>query len=1084
MAKKAKKQEVRFDDKLVLFKFCLQELGITDWKNMRKTLNNPEEEGVNPTTENSRFLDFLINMPNSHISAARLRQYDDNILKHTKRIGQKRGGITWKYFQYLSLLFTEMYLDRFFSDKEALCKDLNSYIQQLYADSMGLISFNEPFDATKMNKLAFMCATGSGKTLLLHVNLLQYLYYMQRAQRIDSRIGINKMILLTPSEGMSRQHKEDLDLSSIKSEIFQKDSQQEDEKICIIDIHKFKEEGKEKTVSVDSFERNNLLLVDEGHNGLSGDGKVWFDFRNRLAEEGFTFEYSATFKQVLNVNSTSEKEWALADDYGKAIIMDYSYKYFYEDGYGKDYRIFNLTTDDQELRSIYLTGCLLSFYQQKKCFQEYKTQIAPFNIEDPLMVFVGNRVTAKISKDELTDVEDVVMFIDHFVRFKQESIRRIDLVLRQKTGLLNENGDDLFTHDFTALYDIMGGSPEAQKVFEDMLFVVFRTSTMADEPRLHMDHLRQQGEIALKVGDDGDYFGVISIGDTAKLVKLCEGKGVVTKNDSIFNRSLFDDIKKQGSKVNVLIGSRKFTEGWNSWRVSTIGLINFAKGEGSQAIQMFGRGVRLKGYQGLLKRSHALSSSLRAPQVKHIGKLETLTLFGVKANYMSEFKKYLEMEEVPSNDNITYVTLPVVKRYEEARKKKLRVIRVRQDKNFKRDAHRILLDVPDERFKAYLVKNKVSIDCRSKVQTIDMTFNPTLGAELPVNTMPQENLSVLDYQYLYDELQEYKNEKSYFNLSINDPSKELSLKIEKSTLQRIMEDRDWYEFIIPREFLVIDSMKKLQNMNEFCLMALKAYIEKFYKFEKERWEDQYLEYAELEASDNNFVNEYQMSLTEEAGGDYGKELQKFIDDATVILNSRSALDSYDSRKALADNLILFDFRYHLYAPLVCVKKSNLKIQVSPVSMNGDEKQFVDYLERFITTHNDWLEDKSLFLLRNKSKVGMGFFEAGNFYPDYILWIDTQEVQYINFIDPKGLLHFTVKDDKIKFYLKIKDLETRLAHSATDKKIVLNSFIMSATKAASLKQWWHMSAEEYEAMNVYTLDDSKCVDKMLEKILAL
>lgn len=34
--------------------------------------------------------------------------------------------------------------------------------------------------------------------------------------------------------------------------------------------------------------------------------------------------------------------------------------------------------------------------------------------------------------------------------------------------------------------------------------------------------------------------------------------------------------------------------------------INFAKGEGSQAIQLFGRGVRLKGYGGCLKRSGKL----------------------------------------------------------------------------------------------------------------------------------------------------------------------------------------------------------------------------------------------------------------------------------------------------------------------------------------------------------------------------------------------------------------------------------------------------------------------------------------------
>lgn len=1071
MAKK-KIREVRFDDKLVLFKFCLSELGITDWKHLRETLNRTEEEGINPATGNTRFLDHLIHQPGSHVTPDRLRVYDENIMRHTRQIGQNRGGLTWKYFQYLSLLFTEMYLDRYFNDREELCAELNDCMRRLYDELMGLVEFTEQFNKERMNKLVFMCATGSGKTLILHVNLLQYLHYMHRAQRANSRININKVILLTPNEGMSRQHKEELDLSGIRAAIFQKDGMQDEQKedVCIIDINKLEEEGKDKTVSVDSFERKNLLLVDEGHRGLSSGGKVWLDYRKRLAEDGFTFEYSATFKQALNVNATSAAERALADDYCKAIIMDYSYKYFYEDGYGKDYRIFNLTTDDRELRTLYLTGCLLSFYQQKKCFREYRTQIAPFNIEDPLMVFVGNRVTTTTSKDELTDVEDVVMFIDQFVRNKQQSIRRIEMVLQQRTGLLNEKGDELFTHDFTALYDMNGGAVDAKKTFEDLLFVVFNTTTMAEEPRLHLEHLRQTNEIALRVGDDGKHFGVISIGDAQKLKAMCEKKGVVTKTDPIFNRSLFDDINRRGSEINVLIGSRKFTEGWNSWRVSTIGLINFAKGEGSQAIQMFGRGVRLKGYQGLLKRSHALSSSVHEPQVKHIGKLETLTLFGVKANYMMEFKKFLETENVSSNENVTEVTLPVVSRYEKVKSKRLRVIRVRGDKNFKRDARRMLLSVPDEKFKTYLVKNKVSIDCRSKVQTIDVTNTMQLGAELPVNSMPRENIAVLDYQYLYDELQEYKNEKSYFNLSI-----------EKDGLHKILEDTDWYEFIIPRQHLEIDSMRKLEDMNDFCLMALKAYVEKFYKFEKERWEDQYLEYAELDATDNNFVDEYSLTLTEDAGGDYGKELERFINDATVILNSQSSLDSYDSRQALAGNLVLFDFRYHLYAPLVCVKKSNLKIQVSPVSMNADEKLFVDHLEHYVNTHADWLKDKSLYLLRNKSKVGMGFFEAGNFYPDYILWIDTLEVQYISFIDPKGLLHFTPQDDKIKFYKKIKELEARLAHSAGDKRIVLNSFIMSATKAAQLKQWWHMTTEEYEAMNVYTLDDSRCVEKMLEKI---
>lgn len=36
------------------------------------------------------------------------------------------------------------------------------------------------FEADELNKIAFWNATGSGKTLLLHVNIHQYLHYFQQ----------------------------------------------------------------------------------------------------------------------------------------------------------------------------------------------------------------------------------------------------------------------------------------------------------------------------------------------------------------------------------------------------------------------------------------------------------------------------------------------------------------------------------------------------------------------------------------------------------------------------------------------------------------------------------------------------------------------------------------------------------------------------------------------------------------------------------------------------------------------------------------------------------------------------------------
>lgn len=1073
---------VSFDDQLILFRFFMNKLGIESIETLSKKLNSSEFEGSdeNGNTYFYSYIARIAEMKNADINTDKLRLYDENICRHTRTIGEKRGGIVWKYFQYLSLLFTEIYLDNYFSDRDSFCLELNDFLERIKAEYLYTIDF-APYMSDKLNKLAFMCATGSGKTLIMHVNILQYLHYFKRAQRIDSHLSLNKVIVLAPNEGMANQHLDELKLSSISAAMFEKDrgfvTQRED--VVVIDMNKLKEEGKVKTVSVDSFEQNNLVLVDEGHRGLSGD--VWYDYRTRLSADGFSFEYSATFKQALNSNATgntakAKQERALMEEYGKSIIMDYSYKYFYNDGYGKDYRIYNMRDAiDEEQRYLYLTGCLLSFYQQVKLFSVKKDSLQPYHIENPLLVFVGNRVTASTSKEELTDVEEVLTFLDFFVRNRAKSSARIKAVLEENTGLIDGRGNDLFASNFYGLQEVFGNSIDSNEVYYDMLRLVFNTNTGSDEPRLHLESLKLiSGEIGLKVGNSDEFFGVISIGDTSGLMKNCELKGIDCRTEEFVSDSLFRDINKKDSKIKVLIGSRKFTEGWNSWRVSTMGLINFAKGEGSQAIQLFGRGVRLKGYNGCLKRSRKLDSSVKAP--KNIEDLETLTIFGVKAQYMEDFKAYLEAEGAPTNDNILEFRLPVVSRFDEVKEKKLRVIKVKDGVNFKKQAKRMILDVPDDKFLSYLLKSKTVIDCRSKIQTIDSTYSLSIISQQEEYPLPKESISMLDYQRIFDELEQYKNVKAYYNISIV-----------KEKLADIMNVDGWYSLIVPKAHLKIDSMVKLEAATDYAVIVLKSYMDKFYKFEKERWEAPHLEFAEITATDNNFVDEYTITYASQGDFDHtGDELDGFIKDITAILKENNGLDEYE-KAAFKDRFVLFDFRNHLYAPLVCMQKSNLKLQISPVSLNEDEKKFVDYLKEYTDKHSDEFADKSLYLLRNKSKVGMGFFEAGNFYPDYILWIDTADTQYISFIDPKGLMHIRPDDPKVAFHKTIKDLESRLAPSGGDKKIVLNSFIMSGTPSSDLKQWWSTPEVEanrayLEARNVYTLDNTECVELMIAKIL--
>ena len=71
-----------------------------------------------------------------------------------------------------------------------------------------------------------------------------------------------------------------------------------------------------------------------------------------------------------------------------------------------------------------------------------------------------------------------------------------------------------------------------------------------------------------------------------------------------------------------------------------MGLLNIGRQEGSQIIQLFGRGVRLRGKDMSLKRSAALDGD----HPSNISLLETLNIFAVRANFMAQFRDYLMRE--------------------------------------------------------------------------------------------------------------------------------------------------------------------------------------------------------------------------------------------------------------------------------------------------------------------------------------------------------------------------------------------------------------------------------------------------------
>jgi len=230
------------------------------------------------------------------ISEPELRRYDLNIVGHWQAITERRNlaegvELKMKYFQYLSLLFTEIYLDWYFNRRQQLLDGLNEAMAEYNRGQAPEHRF-QAFEADELNKLAFWNATGSGKTLLLHVNIRQYLHYFQNGRDIYP----DKIILLTPNEGLSRQHLEELKLSGLpNSRLFDKNGGKLFKgAIEIIDINKL-------------AEGNNLVLVDEGHRGTGTAAGAWMGRREALVRGGFAFEYSATFGQAVAKGFTVKK---------------------------------------------------------------------------------------------------------------------------------------------------------------------------------------------------------------------------------------------------------------------------------------------------------------------------------------------------------------------------------------------------------------------------------------------------------------------------------------------------------------------------------------------------------------------------------------------------------------------------------------------------------------------------------------------------------------------------------------------------------------------------------------------------------
>jgi hypothetical protein len=194
----------------------------------------------------------------------------------------------------------------------------------------------------------------------------------------------------------------------------------------------------------------------------------------------------------------------------------------------------------------------------------------------------------------------------------------------------------------------------------------------------------------------------------------------------------------------------------------------------------------------------------------------------------------------------------------------------------------------------------------------------------------------------------------------------------------------------------------------------------------------------------------------------------------------------EASKWNAGQMAAICFDRHLYYPLFAIE-GHVPLKMRPLAFDApSEVQFVRDLEAFYQSPlgKQVIGKRSLYLLRNadtKSK-GLGFALAGNFYPDFLLWLvdDATGKQWLSFVDPKGLRQMSLSDPKLRLYTEVKTLEAKLG----DAKLSLSAFIVSATPFVSLLNT-SCEAKDLEERNVLFMDDGgpAYLKKMFDRISA-
>lgn len=859
-------------------------------------------------------------------------------------------------------------------------------ILALYFTEHVLMSKRAGKDFAEQKALVYWMATGSGKTLLMHLNILQYIEHIGGGQAFDEL----QIILTTPGVNLIEQHEREL------GEVVRALNRQYNNRIKLIVATTGALLNKEPGFFnlTGSTREYRLVLVDEGHIGLAGGGKdvgAFKQLRHDLIapDNAFLFEYSATYHGIADRHVAG---------YEEQIVYDYNYYRFFKDGYGKDYALQSLNDDrfadtgkseSAFFAATFATLCdKLDAHARLSVSQAQGAGQLPFAgrfPDKPLIAFMGNTVEDPKkeggAKDEVSDIRKFVIWLAHLSPAEREAYAPV----------FNGEWDGMLT--------------------------LTRSPGISDE-------------IWLSWGE-GHYWGLINVGNGEKFFSGCEehpqlrdangASRVVLNKAAIVNaRYHFDAIDDPASPINVLVGSRKFAEGWNCFRVSIIGLINLGSSKGNKIIQIFGRGVRLKGLRHDGKRQHAEHCPDYAELLvddspsSRLRRLETLNVYSLRKSWLQTFLDALEADlpaiAGPYHLDVQPAVVQVGKVGGKRKpaefvdyQQKLHAFKLGRSEF---DAPlRLTLDAASNAWHwEYLADGKLqqghfanpgfTLDYRAKREQTGENVLPAmldaLGAQFATRAALRERLR----NWSRD-----KRVQAY--VRHGDTLSTLDTKVLLGTARDVLYD----EALTERGEAAV--MRLLDEAQRDLLG--KVFHKARYDIDKRQYRYDFVRQSAA-GEPGDFIERYRLTY------EFGSLEDKHQFEGNPDLRTQLELKL---REARGD--------YHIYSPLLSRIEDNAALQevlashklkhigISPDSLNAGERKFLRDILEFIDV-NYPRDPREFYLMRNvESLRSIGVYLEGEtraFYPDFVLWIvdDKANKTTLALFDPKGQTGIVNQDD--------------------------------------------------------------------------